>query len=102
MINRYEAAGIALMGLALALGAPSAARADVLTLRIVQQPAELPGLSPSPVPSEFYGPRTAAPALAPSAAIRQLGAPAPANGCKTAAFEVLSGPKSQRGCYGSN
>jgi len=101
MINRYEAVGIALMSLALAMGAPRAAKAEALTLRIINQPATLSGLPPAPVPTEFYRSNGATGAVAPSAAIRELFAPAPTNGCRVPAFEVVSGPKDQRGCYGA-
>lgn len=37
----------------------------------------------------------------PAARVMHLREPASANGCAVPAFEVISGPKAQRGCYGA-
>jgi hypothetical protein len=78
-----------------------AARAERLTVTFGVP--TVAGIRPAPVPGEFYDARMPIVSQRPRAAI--LGVPggiaAPPNGCDRPAFEVISGPKAERGCYGA-
>lgn len=98
MVNRYEVVGIALMAAAVAFAAP--ARAEGRTVRVVLAPATVSGLPQAPTAHEFY--RTALPRVSvrPTAGVYHMLDGAPPNGCPGFAFRVMSGSKSERGCYG--
>lgn len=82
----------------LELMAPQEAHAETLRVYWRQDVPTVPGIEASPSPAPFYRPQVRV-NRGPSAGIYYVD-PAPPNGCEPAAFRVISGPLSGRGCVG--
>ncbi len=81
-------------------GFSSCNRVEAATIRIIQDLPTVPGIRREPRPGDrYYDARQPRVIERPSADVLRLDAPAPASRCP-GAFEVVSGPRSERGCYG--
>lgn len=98
-----EFTAIVVLAAAGLVGMDSCARAEAVTVRVVRDVPTVAGIVQAPAGHEFYRPGRAIVAQRPAARVLALpgGGVAPPNGCAVPAFEVVSGPKAERGCYGA-
>ena len=94
---KYAALGAG-VGLLFAGMLSTCVRADTLSVRLVPVVPTIPGIEAGRAPDYSPYPRRTLDS-APSAAVLRLWDEAPPNACGPGRFEVVSGPKAQRGCY---
>lgn len=100
-MNRYAYwTFCAVVGFGTSFGLTHCANAGELRVRIWQEVPTVPGIRPD-ASGQAYRPAGPVAGPAPSARVWEMPAPAPAGRCGSI-FEVVSGPKAARGCYGQN
>lgn len=85
---------------AVGIGLCLTVKAKSAELTITQGVPTVAGISQAPVPRDAYRSKPTV-NVRPTARVMHLGQPAGPNGCRVPAFEVVSGPKAERGCFGA-